>query len=360
MVVGVMVVFTAVLIGLTALLLAFRARHRRLERRREVLRKSWEPTILAVIRGDVSPGAFPEKVEEGDRRAAIRLLVRFAERMEGDAPEGRRESEPVEPSSEGPRMDASELERLRRLAAPFIDVVLPDLADRFPEIRARAVHTLTLLGSAEHLPAVRAMLHDRSPLVAVTAARALSRLGDPELTAEILGCVDEWRSWNERYLGSILASSNPENLALLRSVLLDPEAPAWRVTVAAYALLLSEDIPAADTAAEVLRSGRFQGREPVAALLRLLPRAGRREHEPVLCHYLESSDEAIRSQAVRALGRLAGDPEERLVAAAADPSPWVAFSAVRTLEERGNRAGLARLVDSGGAAAEFARQVIED
>ncbi|MGB3257101.1 MAG: HEAT repeat domain-containing protein [Ornithinimicrobium sp.] len=63
---------------------------------------------------------------------------------------------------------------------------IEDLASRSSVTRAHAVWTLGVMQEAESVPKVVPLLHDRSPDVALTAARALGMMGDPVAATAIL------------------------------------------------------------------------------------------------------------------------------------------------------------------------------
>jgi HEAT repeat protein len=76
---------------------------------------------------------------------------------------------------------------------------------------------------------------------------------------------------------------------------------------------------------------------------------------------LDSSEEAVRAQALRTLGAL-GDKDDlrRLADAMQDPSPWAALYAARGLRAAGGGDVLTEIAASDRPTAELARQILAE
>jgi HEAT repeat protein len=220
------------------------------------------------------------------------------------------------------------------------------------------VKTLAELGGSSHDRAVVAALDDPSPLVSMSAARALTARPWATNVRKIVSRVGRFSEWNSRFLRATLTALGPTAVPELRKVVLDPEQHP-RVRAVAVEVLGELADPEAPVLADALLEEHGDV-DLVAASLRVIGRSGDRRYlrrvRPLCWH----EDPVIRAQAIAALSRLASDSDyELLEDALHDPSPWVALHAARGLR-RGNRtAALERLLESGEAPLSGSRAVAQ-
>ena len=329
--------------GLAGLALAFAAlalflrwRNAVRARRWGALEARWERTLLEVLAGDAPADALAPLVAPRDGSFFVGMLMRYARRLRG-----------------------AERDTVVRIAQPYLGRIARQLRLRSAERRARAVQTLSVLGAEAYRDVVRRALDDPSPLVAMVAARALARGRDAEHGAAILARLERFDEWSARYLASMLAGMGAEVAAPLCDTLADPARAAWVRAVAADALTMLHDLPAADVAAAVL--GATDDRELLAANLRLLAALGRPAHVPRIRPLASSGDAVVRAMATRALAALGDETvRARLRDALDDPSPWVAHEAAAGLAESGGGEILRALADSDHPRAVLARQALRE
>ena len=297
----------------SAYAVALRWQNQRRDARRAALAERWQPALLDVL-------AHPEKaeqvhglVEEKRRLHFVGFVLQFARRMRGE-----------------------EVDVLRQVVRPYLGLVAERLESDRVEVRARAVQTLGTLGLPEHEDAVIKALDDPSPLVAMVAARALTKQENPRYAPFVLAKVHRFSDWNRLYLASMLASMGPELSEGLRRALADERAEPWARSVMAEALRLQKDFQAGDVAAHV--AATTGDTDLLVAVLRLLSEVGRPEHLPVIRPKAASPDPAVRALALKAIGRLGG-PEDvpMLLEALDDEFTWAALYAARGVRESGGR-----------------------
>jgi len=272
-------------------------------------RMRWEPFVLDVLIGE-SPEAA-SVIRRGEERVFVHFLLGYSRRLSG-----------------------VDRKVVLRLAEPHLWSVLGDLIDTRPEVRARAIETLSELGFEDHVIEIIRALDDPSPVVASVAAHAMTRPGHPELGAEVVARLDRFTSWDQGFLAAMLASAGPGVSSVLRVTLLDSSRSPRVRTVCADALRLLCDPDAADPAAAVLDKATDQ--ELTAACLRLLRQVGRSEHAPAVRRWAREGGFATRAHALSTLGTI-GDASDASLARLAlfDPSPWVALHAARALMSLG-------------------------
>ncbi len=293
---------------LAALTLLLRARNALKARRWARVEGTWAPLMFDVLAGDLAPQALLARVQPAERLLFADFLMRFARRLKGD-----------------------ELETLRGLAAPLLDGVAARARGGPAERRARALQTVGDLGSVAQLGEVVEALDDPSPLVAMTAARALSRRRLPEHVGPVVARLARFGDWSHAFLAATLAAFGPPAAAALRRSLEDAAQPPAARIVAAEALRLLHDLVAAGQAARVAAASTDA--DLVCACLRLLAAVGTAEQAPAVRAATSSSHPAIRAQAVAALASLGGpEDRDRLLAALDDRSPWVVLRAAESLK----------------------------
>lgn len=319
----ILVIGIAVLLGLglalAAYALALRLRNLRKTARRSHWRAVWEPLLLGVLAGDLEPKALHAEVGEREELLFVGFLLDYAKRVRGP-----------------------ERALVCRLAGPYLRRVAADLGDPDPERRARAVHTLALLGLPEYGDLLALALDDPSPLVAMTAARALANEERPQYLRAVLQRLHRFTTWSAGFLASMLASAGSSAAPILREALSSAQYDHRVRAVAADALAMLNDLAAADSAAEILAEPTDP--ELAIACLRLLAKVGRPEHVDSVRRQIDAPQDAVRAFAASALGRLgAPDDVARLRAALDDPSRWVAIHAARALHALGAHHVLAQL-----------------
>ena len=280
---------------------------------RAALAERWQPALLDVLAHPERAEKVHALVEENRQLHFVGYVLQFARRMRGE-----------------------EVEILREVVRPYMGLIAERLHSDRVEVRARAVQTLGTLGLPEHEDAVVGALDDASPLVAMVAARALTKKEDPRYAPFVLARVHRFGDWNRPYLASMLAEMGPELSEGLRRGLADERAEPWTRSVMAEALRLQRDFQAGDVAARV--AATTGDKDLLVDVLRLLSEVGRPDHLPVIRPKATAQDPAVRALALKALGRLGG-PEDvpMLLAALDDEFTWAALYAARGVRESGGR-----------------------
>lgn len=326
--------FAAFSISFVAAALVLRWRNLRKARRWNVLEERWEAELLDFIAGDITADALRTRISRDDSRYFIDYLTRFARRMRG-----------------------SERKMVEELAAPYLPLIVRQLRSRQAATRSRAVRSLSLLGLKSYAPEIIGALDDASPIVAMTAARELSRRENPQYAPAVLLRLERFRDWSPAFLAAMLAGIGPDAATFLRGTLANERQPSSVRAVAADALRALNDLPAADVAATALL--RERQRDVVAAALRLLKQCGNAKHATAIRPLAHNPDDLIRAQALSALGTL-GDSRDvsTLTAALSDPSIWVASHAAQALLANAGRSVLDGIAASAHPRADLARQVL--
>ena len=326
--------FAAFSISFVAAALVLRWRNLRKARRWNVLEEHWEAELLDFIAGDITADALRTRISRDDSRYFIDYLTRFARRMRG-----------------------SERKMVEELAAPYLPLIVRQLRSRQAATRSRAVRSLSLLGLKSYAPEIIGALDDASPIVAMTAARELSRRENPQYAPAVLLRLERFRDWSPAFLAAMLAGIGPDAATFLRGTLANERQPSSVRAVAADALRALNDIPAADVAATALV--RERQRDVIAAALRLLKQCGNAKHATAIRPLAHNPDDLIRAQALSALGTL-GDSRDvsTLTAALSDPSIWVASHAAQALLANAGRSVLDGIAASAHPRADLARQVL--
>jgi hypothetical protein len=300
----------------------------------QALEATWEGALLDVLGGETHSSAILARVARRDTLYFVDYLSRFARRLRG-----------------------SERERVAAVAGPFLPQVARQLRSRTAGVRARAVRTLGLLGLRQYSYEIIAALDDASPLVAMTAARELSRREQPEYAHAVLLKLGRFREWSAAYLSTMLAAVGPAVAPFLRGALSDRKEDVAVRVVAAEALRLLNDIPAAEVAAQVVE--KDDNRELVSACLRLIGTAGSGRHTAVVRRLARSADDVIRANALGALGTIGDAHDVPLLRASLDePGVWVAWHAARSLIAVGSRAVVAGIAESTHRHADLARELL--
>ena len=337
----VLVVLTAVSIGLAALSVAFaaaalalRALNTRKERRWTAMERDWERLLLDVIAGDVAIESMRARVRPEDERYFVDYLSRFASRLRG-----------------------AERATIEQLAAPYLPSLTRQLRSRSAATRARAVRTLSLLGLRAYSASIVAALDDTSPIVAMTAARALCQRDDPHYAPAVLYRIERFLDWNPVFLATMLANVGADAVPYLTSIFANQGASPRARAVAGRALRLLHDATSTEVAARILRNPAV--RDVTVEALRLIRQSGNQAHAAVVRPLTQDPDPTIRAQAIAALGTV-GDASDRpaLTAALEDDSVWVVTHASRALMESRGREVVEGLAHSPHRRSDVARQVL--
>jgi HEAT repeat protein len=332
-VIGAALAAVALCLFLTATAVALRIRNSIVARRWERLEERWTPVVLDALESD-GETSYLRSLPSSDTGYFLRFLTRFARRLRGP-----------------------ELERMIALAGPLAPVTFRQLASRSAETRAQAVDLLGLLSPAKAGPALAAALDDRSILVAMVAARALSRDRHPDHAEALVGHLHRFQHWRPTFLAAMLSQLGDDVAPGLRHVLADAAQPPRVRVVAAEALGRLNDLAAAEAAVAVAE--REPDPEVRAAALRLLARVGVPDHLPVIRRSVEAPEEIVRIAATRALAELASpDDVELLSRAFFDPSLWVAEPAARGLARGAGRDALVAIAGAAGPRATLAREAL--
>lgn len=302
------------------------------------LESAWRPLLFAILAGEKPLAALTSEVDTEDRLFFLDYLSQQAARMTG----------------------ASRL-LLRDLAEPFIPLLEKRLTASDYEQRARAVFTFGLFASERHQADFIRMLDDSSPLVAMTAARALAGTHHLIHAPALFARITRFETWSPKFLATIFLGMGPGVAPLLRKKLADPAVPILARLVAVEVLIELHDPQGADTAAALL-AGSETDVNLRAAALQLITTVGRPHHLPVIRAELESGNPILRSHAATALGTLAAPAApvdlDRLEVCLGDDSIWVAIQAAGALIRAGGRARLVAITATTHPRAELVRQFL--
>ncbi len=327
------------LLGFALALYTLWLRHRNDEHatRLSALEAVWTPRLLECIEHQAPLENLWAEVSPDDALPFVRFIGRHVRRIAG-----------------------GERAVLRRAVEPYLDALAARVHRGSIEERALIVQTLGEMGLPTHGPAVVAALDDRSPLVAMVAARCLARREYPEYVDEILLRLPRLSSWSRGFLAAMLANMGPDAAPALRRVLGHPKEETWKRAVAADALRWLNDVQAVPVALQVLREQPH--RDVMAQSLRLVARLGDESAASVVRPLLDSDDFVVRAGAIQTLGRIGGGDEDRrrLVEALDDPSPWVSTQAGRALARLGERSTLEVVAESKGLKSIVAQYVMSE
>lgn len=327
-------IFAVGTVGLAVTALLLRVNNDRKARRWAALEVRWSATALEVLGGVAPASRLAGLVPPRDRKRFINFLLRFARRLVGP-----------------------ERNVIDDLAAPFLEVLLPQLSDRRPERRARAVQTLSTLGRRRYAKQLVSALDDPSPLVAMVAARALARRESPDFAMPILRRMHRFDTWRASFLSSMLASIGPAVAPALRQAFGDASFQPRVRAVAGDALRELNDYQSADLAATVLDAET--DRELVVAALGLVAHIGQAKHVAPARRHAQSPEPIVRARAIQVLGQVGSASDyPTLVAALEDPSPWVALRAAEALRDARAVAAVSHLDPETHPRGELLRQLV--
>jgi HEAT repeat protein len=334
--------FVAVLIGvfflsalsLIAAAVLLRVRNIRRRRRWARMEMSWEPVILDVLVGERPETDLHDLVQPGDQRYFVDFLLRYTSRLKGE-----------------------ERGTVLQLARPYLPAIASQLNRRSAERRARAVKTLGELDADTYTAQTIAALRDPSPLVAITAARALARHRSPEMVHDLVQGMETFELWHTRFLAAILAELGPDVAPALRGFLEEPQHSARTRALAAATLEQLNDLTAADAAAAVIETEKDV--DLLVAAVRLIRKVGSGEHVAAVRRLLDASSPAVRGHAVATLASIGTLDDTSLIQHAVDDeSSWVVMHAVRGLKAMGRLDILRELAESDHPRAPAAREIL--
>jgi HEAT repeat protein len=333
------------LVGLTLSFMAYalvlHMRAKRVEARKRALQERWRNHLLAAGTGEGLPNGSGQDplppVAERDRILLLDLITEYARAVDGP-----------------------ERKAVVALAAPHLEALDPLLDEDDPYERAYALDLLGELGYDQARERLARGLDDPSGLVAMVAARAFARQGDPEYVPLILARLHAFQNWSPGYLASLLAGFGSDASPALRTLATDPyTAPRLRA-VAFQALRELNDTESVPRAVRMLPE---EGDPEVQAeMIRLVGELGSPEQLASVRAYAASPAPFVRAAAIRAISSLSDRRTSDLETVARgldDPSPWVALQAAHGLVDLGRRDELEHLAESRSPRAELAAEVLE-
>lgn len=321
---GSIVLLMLALLGFLIAALLLRRGNDRKAREWERFEREWGELVEAVHAGRATGADVRAAVAAGEKLQFVDFLYKQAQRTE----------------------DPARRAVLSRLAMPYLPQIASRTSGADPERRARAVKTLAELGGESYSQELINALDDPSPLVAMSAARALAAEPSAKSVREIVTRVDRFAAWNRRFLRATLAQLGPAAIpGLQESVRNTDLGPAIRA-VCLHVLSDLGDPEAAAIAGELL--GTEDDVDLRAASLRVIRHSGDRSSSSAVRALCSHEDPVIRAQAIGTLARIADAADDELLEGALwDGSPWVALHAARGLKHRGQVAVLQRVFAGG-------------
>jgi len=321
---------------LVALVVHLRLRNIRRAKKRAHLEAQWEPIVLEVLAGDTPDSDLHGLVKPEEERYFVDFLMRYSTRLKGE-----------------------EREAVLELSREYLPTVALELKRRSPERRARAVQTLGELDAQSYTAELMSALTDPSPLVAITAARALARQRNPDLAQALVDSFGAVALWHKRFLSAMLANMGPKAGPILRDALADPHQPTHTRVLAAETLVQLNDLAAVDSATAVIQTENDT--DLLVAALRLIQRVGGEEQREPVKGLLNAPDPAVRANAVRALACVGTQSDVELVRnAVEDESNWVVMHAVWGLKALGRSDLLRDIVSSNHRRSAAAREMLTE
>ncbi|PIQ26580.1 hypothetical protein COW36_01560 [bacterium (Candidatus Blackallbacteria) CG17_big_fil_post_rev_8_21_14_2_50_48_46] len=325
-----------VLVTLWASRLTFTMRQRNLRKASfwDELEARWEPVLDEVVSGRRVADVMRSMVKPEEELYFVDLLMR------------RNMKAPAEQNS-----------HYRDLAAPYLGALAVRIETGDQEQRARAVLTLSVLGERQFLPVYVKALEDKSPLVALLAARALANWGEPVVAEHLLPALSRFEAWNPNVLASLLSSLGKSVAPALRGSLREPKHSPWIRTIALKALTELRDPLATPLAVDILRQEKDINLQ--IAAIQLLALMGGSEHIPLIRQRYNSNSFPVRLHAIRALALLGSEKDPTTFRQALDdPSPWVAMEAAQSLKMTGHHQVLQEMDLTAHPRSELASQIL--
>jgi hypothetical protein len=288
---GTIVLCILLTVVFSAIAVVVRGRNKLRARRWSVLEDRWEPAVLEALDGARTAESVRSLVRERDALLFVDYVSRFARRVGG-----------------------KERDLLAELAAPWLPRLAQRLTHRDEATRARAVQTISLLGLSGYAGRLVRALDDRSPLVAMAAARALASRERTEFAPQVLRRLPRFARWRPSFVSAMLTEMGPDAVPDLLAAFADPGQPAEARAIVADALNALHVLEAADIA-QITWTGTQPGlgrRGPATALRD--PAAP--STSPRFAHRSPARDDMVRTGAIVPSAR---SPAGR--AGAADPGP---------------------------------------
>ena len=221
---------------------------------------------------------------------------------------------------------AQVVEALVRYGAGVVDLLISELDAEDLDTRQAAVVALGRIGDRKATLPLVAALGD--PELALPAAGALARLGDPEAYDTLMGLLGHADSAVRQAVIAALNSIGHPDMPERVAGLLDDPNPVVResaVRIAGYFGYAS----CADRVIACARDTSEPVRRAVVEHLPLFEHAGA---VPALVHALEFDTPAVRAAAAATFARVnAADAEGPLLKALDDSEPWVRYHALRAV-----------------------------
>lgn len=256
------------------------------------------------------------------------------------------------------RVRGESLKILSRLANPFLGEIVRRATVDDAERRARAVHTIAMLGGPQQIPILRQALEDPSPLVVMVAARGIVHANVEGEGHAILAHINRFEHWSPSLLASTLAACGTELGPELCRVLADREQAPWFRAVAAAALSRLRYAPAAEHAVLIIE--QESDREVVAAALQLLGSLRIPVGIEAVRGRLSDVDPVLRVHATRTMGRLGRRHDANfMVTLLSDTSPWVAIRAAQAILDLGAEDLLLEAEKDGRASTELVHEAMD-
>ncbi len=316
----------------------------RTERRKRALEDRWKGRLLDAATGESTAapdrdGPRPEEpdVDEEDQVLFLELVTKYARALEG--PERR---------------------NIERVGRPYLGALDSLLDDPDAYRRAYALDILGELGYEQGRERIASGLEDSSGLVAMVAARALARHGDPSHVPHLLSRLETFESWSANYLSSLLVSFGPGAAPFLRELATDRSAKPRFRSIAFQALRELHHIGSVEPAAGLLPDE--DDPEVQAEIIRLIGALGGPGQLAVIRPFASSPTAHVRAVALRAISNLSDrrtSDVEMVSAGLDDPSPWVALQAAHGLLALGRSEELEALAGSTSPRAPLAAEVLE-
>lgn len=329
----IILVFTIIL-AITVLLLRIKNTYKAY--RYKKTETAWEKVLINSVLFDEDGDGSEIIVRRRNRLLFVQYLYQFAQRLQGE-----------------------ELKRIKAIAEPYLDVILKGTKGDYPELRARNLNILGTFGFPKYIDVIKYALNDRSPIVTMTAARALAKPDYPQHCRVILPVLGMFDQWSMNFLSSMLAEMGSQAAPDLRKAMAK-SGNTIRVRIAcAEALRRLDDIGSADLAVELLQEN--DDAEFQAALLRLLREVGVPRHRPVVIKFLNSSHFIVRATALSVLAQIGGSDDGELIRGLIeDDSAWVALHSARALRKLNRSDLLEPLANSDHRRAAISRQVLSE
>ncbi|MCH7732812.1 MAG: HEAT repeat domain-containing protein [Candidatus Marinimicrobia bacterium] len=331
--IAIIIIFTLIL---SFIVIGLRIKNIQKEKHWQKLERKWERLIFDIMANELEAEQIWATVHPRERLYFLQYLLRFARRVRGE-----------------------EFNTIKSMAKPYLYLLESRVKKGPPELRARAVQTLGVLGFPDYIQPVIEALDDPAPIVSMLAARALARKEYPDNVRFILPIIHRFENWSMSYLSALLALFGEGASSYLRATLADPTQDNMVRTACSDALKKLMDLKSADVANEVINSEKDP--ELLASLLRLLRSTGRKEHLDTVRSMIDSPEFIVRANAYSTLGFLGVETDRKcLIKGIEDNNTWVAIHAARALMKLGGQTQLEKIALSNRSRSHLVQQVISE